>query len=67
MSLTQTLHYTIWLENPTSTCKTIEFDVMFSVDSPSNGVRLSGLSVGINYNLSILNGGTLTFAYMFGT
>ena len=39
---------------------------MFSVDSPSNGVRLSGLSVGINYNLPILNGGTLTFAYLFG-
>jgi len=40
---------------------------MFSVDSSSKGVRLSDLSVGINYNLSILNGGTLTFAYMFGT
>ena len=59
-------HYTIWLENPTSTCKTMEFDVMFSVDSPTNGVKLSGLSVGINYNLPILNGGTLTFAYLFG-
>jgi len=41
-------------------------DVMFSVDSPVEGVKLSGLSAGINYNTSIVNGGTLTLSYVGG-
>ncbi|NDC29303.1 MAG: hypothetical protein EBZ94_08225, partial [Crocinitomicaceae bacterium] len=61
-----TPHYTIWLANTSSTSNTMDFDVMFSVDAPTNGVKLSGLSVGINYNSSIVNGGALSIAYMGG-
>jgi hypothetical protein len=64
--IAQTPHYTIWLANTSSTSNTMDFDVMFSVDAPTNGVKLSGLSVGINYNSSIVNGGTLSIAYMGG-
>ena len=59
-------HYTMWLANMSSTSTTMDMDVMFSVDSPSNGVKLSGLSVGINYNTSIVNGGTLSLSYVGG-
>jgi len=59
-------HYTMWLANTSSTSTTMEMDVMFSVDSPVEGVKLSGLSAGINYNTSIVNGGTLTLSYVGG-
>lgn len=51
-------HFTVWLANVTSTSTTLEVDVMFSVDAPVDGVRLSTVSVGINYDAAILNGGT---------
>lgn len=59
-------HYTMWLANTSSTSTTMDMDVMFSVDSPVEGVKLSGLSAGINYNTSIVNGGTLTLSYVGG-
>jgi hypothetical protein len=59
-------HYTMWLANTSSTSTTMDMDVMFSVDSPVEGVKLSGLSAGINYNTSIVNGGTLSLSYVGG-
>ena len=51
--------FSISLANPTQTStSTFEVDVMISVLTPTNGVRLASVSCGINYNSGILNGGT---------
>ena len=42
--------------NPTTT--TFEVDVMLTISTPASGVRLSQVSVGVNFNQTILNGGT---------
>ena len=50
--------YSISLANPTQTStSTFEVDVMISILTPTNGVRLASVSCGINYNSGILNGG----------
>jgi Secretion system C-terminal sorting domain len=51
-------HFTVTLENFTSTTNTFEVDVVLIVNSPAEGVRLCAVSAGINYNPAILNGGT---------
>ena len=48
--------FTFALANQTSTSNTFEFDLMITV--PSGGRRIYGLSAGVNFNASILNGGT---------
>jgi hypothetical protein len=51
--------FSISLSNATQTStSTFEVDVMISVLTPTNGVRLASVSCGINYNAGILNGGT---------
>ena len=42
--------------NPSTT--TFEVDIMLTVVSPAAGVRLSGVTTGVNFNFSALNGGT---------
>ena len=60
-------HFTVTLDNFMSTSNTFEVDVILIVDSPAQGVRLSSLSTGINYNPAILNGGTpCTYTSMSG-
>ena len=49
-------HFTVGLANVTSTSTTMEMDVTVTVDG-SVGSRISAVSVGINYNVGILNGG----------
>lgn len=49
--------YTVGLANVSQTANTIEMDVTFTIDNPTRGTKLSQLSVGINYNTSILNNG----------
>jgi hypothetical protein len=51
-------HFTVTLANLVTTTTTFEVDVVLIIDAPSQGVRLSSLSTGINYNPNILNGGT---------
>ncbi len=51
-------HFTVTLDNFMSTSNTFEVDVVLIVDAPAEGVRLCGLSTGINFNPAILNGGT---------
>jgi len=48
--------FTFALANQASTSNTFEFDLMITV--PSGGRRIYGLSAGVNFNASILNGGT---------
>lgn len=50
-------HFTVTLANFTSTSNTFEVDVLLIVEQPAIGVRLGGVSTGINYNTAILNGG----------
>ncbi len=50
--------YTIGLANISSTATTLEMDVTFTIDSPTKGTKLSQITVGVNYNASILNDGT---------
>lgn len=51
-------HFTITLDNFMSTSNTFEVDVILIINTPAEGVRLSGVTAGINYNSAILNGGT---------
>lgn len=50
-------HFTVTLDNFTSTCNTIEVDVMLTINAPIEGVRLKAFTTGINFNPAILNGG----------
>ncbi|MBF6640199.1 hypothetical protein IVB69_01775, partial [Flavobacterium sp. J49] len=62
-------HFTVTLANVTSTSNTIEFDVMLTIDGTGDaaaGVKLSAMSVGVNYNTAIVNGGSLTLSYVGG-
>ncbi len=62
-------HFTVTLANVTSTVNTMEFDVMLTIDGTGDaaaGVKMSAMSVGINYNTAIVNGGTLSCAYVGG-
>ena len=51
-------HFTVTLDNFISTSNTFEVDVILIINTPAEGVRLCGLSTGINFNPAILNGGT---------
>ena len=50
-------NFTVSLANPSSTSTTLEVDVMLTISAPVEGVLLSQVSTGINYNTAILNGG----------
>jgi len=50
--------YTIGLANVSNTSNTLEMDVTITIDSPTNSIKLAQISVGINYDSSILNDGT---------
>ncbi|CAN1542101.1 Secretion system C-terminal sorting domain [Flavobacteriaceae bacterium] len=70
----QTAHFTVGLANVSSTSTTMEMDVTVTVDAPSAGARLNIVSVGVNFNTAILNGGTPcttaqcgSWAYIAGT
>lgn len=51
-------HFTVTLDNFMSTTNTFEVDVILTINTPAEGVRLCAVSAGINYNPAILNGGT---------
>jgi hypothetical protein len=51
-------HFTVTLDNFTSTTNTFEVDVILTINTPAQGVRLCAVSAGINFNPAILNGGT---------
>lgn len=62
-------HFTVSIANVTSTSTTMEFDIMLTIDgtgAAADGQKLSAMSVGINYNTAIVNGGTLSCAYIGG-
>ena len=56
-------HFTVTLDNFTSTTNTFEVDVILTINTPSEGVRLCAVSAGINFNPAILNGGTPCNSY----
>ena len=51
-------HFTVTLDNFMSTTNTFEVDVILTINTPAEGVRLCAVTAGINYNPAILNGGT---------
>ncbi len=62
-------HFTVSLANVTSTSNTMEFDVVLTIDgtgAAADGQKLSAMSAGINYNTAIVNGGTVSCAYIGG-
>lgn len=62
-------HFTVSLANVTSTSNTMEFDVVLVIDgtgAAADGQKLSAMSAGINYSTTIVNGGTLSCAYIGG-
>ena len=62
-------NFTVSLANVTSTSNTMEFDILLTINGTgdaSDGQRLSGMQVGINYNTGILNAGTVSCAYLSG-
>lgn len=68
-------NFTVSLANPVNPSPTtFEVDVMLTINAPAEGVLLSQISTGINYNVGILNGGTPcttagcgSWAYVAGT
>ncbi|UPT71072.1 MAG: T9SS type A sorting domain-containing protein [Flavobacterium sp. JAD_PAG50586_2] len=50
----------------TATTNTIDVSLTITATNPS-GVRFGGFSTGINYNTAILNGGTISVAYVPGS
>ncbi len=50
--------YTVGISNVSNTNTTLEMDVTFTVDNSTKKTKLSQISVGINYDASILNDGT---------
>ncbi|UPT71070.1 MAG: T9SS type A sorting domain-containing protein [Flavobacterium sp. JAD_PAG50586_2] len=50
----------------TATTNTIDVSLTITATNPS-GVRFGGYSAGINYNTAIVNGGTISAAYVPGT
>jgi hypothetical protein len=48
--------FTFTIANQTSTSNTFEFDILLTV--PTGGRRIYGLSAGVNFSNTILNGGT---------
>lgn len=50
-------HYTIGISNVSNTEFALEMDVTFTVDTPLKAIKLSQISVGINYDAAILNNG----------
>lgn len=51
-------HFTVTLDNFTSTSNSFEVDLVLIVDAPVQGVRLAGMGAGMMFNQDILNGGT---------
>ena len=49
--------YTIGLANVSSTANTLEMDVTITIDSSTKRMKLAQVSVGINYDTTILNDG----------
>ncbi len=62
-------HVTMTLKNVSATSTTVDFD-MFIVNDGTTALKLAACSFGVNYNASILNGGTPAnpaFAFIAGT
>ena len=57
-------HFTVSLADIASTSNTMEFDLMVTVDGPTEGIRFSGITSGINFNPAVLNGGSVTLTYL---
>ncbi len=55
-------HVTMSLKNITTTSNTIEFD-LYIVNDGSTSLKLSACSYGVNFDPSILNGGTVSYQY----
>ena len=48
----------------TATANTIDVDLTVTATNPSQGLRFAGFSTTINFNPAIINGGTITAAYV---
>ena len=58
--------YTINIASATATTNTIDVDLTVSVTNPAAGMRFGGFSTSINFNTAIINGGTISAAYVSG-
>lgn len=58
--------YALSISNATATGNTIDVTLTVSVLAPSSGMRIFGFQTSINFNTAIINGGTITAAYVGG-
>ena len=58
--------YTMSISSATATSNTIDVSLSITVTNPSAGMRFGGFSTGINYSTAIVNGGTISAAYLGG-
>jgi hypothetical protein len=59
--------YAMSISSVTSTANTIDVSLTIAVNSPAEGMRFGGFSTSINFNTAIINGGTISAAYVAGT
>jgi hypothetical protein len=59
--------YAMSISSVTSTTNTIDVSLTIAVNSPVEGMRFGGFSTSINFNTAIINGGTISAAYVDGT
>jgi len=58
--------YALNISSATATNNTIDVTLTVSVVAPSPGMRIFGFQTSINFNTAIINGGTITAAYVGG-
>jgi hypothetical protein len=59
--------YAMSISTVSATTNTIDVSLTIAVNSPTNGMRFGGFSTSINFNTSIINGGTISAAYVEGS
>ena len=63
--ITQT-QFTMSIASVTATANTMDVTLTVTATNPSPGIRFAGFASGINFSTSIINGGTITAAYVGG-
>jgi len=59
--------YAMSISSVSATTNTIDVSLTIAVNSPAEGMRFGGFSTSINFNTAIINGGTISAAYVAGT
>ena len=59
--------YAMSISSVSATTNTIDVSLTIAVNSPTQGMRFGGFSTSINFNTGIINGGTISAAYVEGS